>query len=825
MKTKHTATIITYVTFAIAVIAAVPLSFSARADQVPETGTISVPGTLPGPNMHTGLPMQPLDINHVTEMVWGSILGTEKADPATRKVLEDVPVLMSGVREIKGKIYLYLGIGRDYHNIYGDKHIRAALQKRFPGIPFYVEGSDGVQLLTQTQEGEEKEIHTIFTDDFQQGLDNWTAQAFFATNPGWAAMPLDDENDNVAQTFNCPWICNIALKDAINIETYKAITISFDRWVDPELNDTENLRFLIGDNENYKQIAEWGSDDNPGAWQRETFTFTEDQLSDAFTIRFLARPSATYSTSHTKKMAIDNITITADVDDIEIAPHLTIQTTATPQTVTSGVRITVTATVQNTGNTPSDSQTITVYRHTSQTSTPTVGGAQVASGSTGTVQPDQSITRTAGTTAPTVSTQTTYHYYACIDTVCSGASVTVNPEAEEEEKAPDLTIQTTATPQTVTSGDRITVAATVQNTGNAPSDSQTITVYRHTSQTNTPTVGGTRIGSGTTRAIRPNAGATRRIRTTAPTVSTQTTYHYYACIDTTCSGASVTVNPEEPLVSNTITIMGGDELRSRPHAEDINYDIGIDDISGGSTITLGGLITVSGTKGLVISGHAAMIGWTPEAFARTDALVFSGGDTWDQNKKTSGFTHFLGKVMRRPQFSKRGKYDNFIHADATFVAYPSTRTASCSLTWTGDDTGKTFCLDLGHGEQIETVTPLAIRGKDGAVYTVTDSESPTMGLEIMFSGKVSGVVEGNRVVSDAILTLSSSKLFYAYNINGGGESISGDSGSPIYTVPDRNGNVQIVGILSGSVTIAGEKTTYFSSWDDVVKELDLRPIR
>ena len=102
-----------------------------------------------------------------------------------------------------------------------------------------------------------------------------------------------------------------------------------------------------------------------------------------------------------------------------------------------------------------------------------------------------------------------------------------------------------------------------------------------------------------------------------------------------------------------------------------------------------------------------------------------------------------------------------------------------------------------------------------------------MGLEVMFTGRTSGVVEGNRVTSGAILTLFAKDggTLYTYDIDGGGERAQGDSGSPIYTVPDRNGNVHIIGILRGSVVVAGEKVTVFNSWDDVMKELDLQPIQ
>ena len=99
----------------------------------------------------------------------------------------------------------------------------------------------------------------------------------------------------------------------------------------------------------------------------------------------------------------------------------------------------------------------------------------------------------------------------------------------------------------------------------------------------------------------------------------------------------------------------------------------------------------------------------------------------------------------------------------------------------------------------------------------------------MFSGGTSGpAAGGNKVTSGAILTsigVGREGSYYTYDIDGGQESLGSDSGSPIYTVPDRDGNVRIVGILDGSVFVAEEKITIFSSWDNVTKEFDLQPIQ
>ena len=68
----------------------------------------------------------------------------------------------------------------------------------------------------------------------------------------------------------------------------------------------------------------------------------------------------------------------------------------------------------------------------------------------------------------------------------------------------------------------------------------------------------------------------------------------------------------------------------------------------------------------------------------------------------------------------------------------------------------------------------------------------------MFSGGTSGpAAGGNKVTSGAILTsigVGREGSYYTYDIDGGQESLGSDSGSPIYTIPDRDGNVRVVGI-------------------------------
>ncbi len=80
-------------------------------------------------------------LDPVMEMVWGSILGNEQQDPTVAQLLDEVPVLISGVLP---QDQVYLGIGHAYWAQHGGKHIYQALKARFPVTPFHVEPSAGV---------------------------------------------------------------------------------------------------------------------------------------------------------------------------------------------------------------------------------------------------------------------------------------------------------------------------------------------------------------------------------------------------------------------------------------------------------------------------------------------------------------------------------------------------------------------------------------------------------------------------------------------------------------------------------------------------------
>ena len=601
------------------------------------------------------------------------------------------------------------------------------------------------------------------------------------------------------------------------------------------------LAVELGNNGTYQRLDTYTDADGDSTWHRATYVIDADQLSSAVTVRFIAQFSkfssffdlfaGRESTDDPKKVAIDNVVIVPAPGAVLLERNLTVESvTASPTPVASGDPVLLQVTLVNDGD-ATGSQSVRVYRHTARTTEPTAG-TRVGSATTGSLAAGASVTKSIAVTAPTVSSETTYFYYVCTADHCSEtpAEVVVRPESEPEQ-GPHLTVTSVAAiPTTVASGTLFTIRATITNDSTARSPSRTVTTYPSRSTTTTPTPY-IRVGATATGSLAAGASVTKSMQITAPPVSSQTTYYYYVCVEDMCGNtpATVIVQPKPKTVAPT-EIMGGSLLAVYFHADDVNYDVSTDQLYTSATLTLGGLTTTDGTKGAVVSGHSAVMNSRNiQSYKRTDALFF--GDSRELIVKDLPPV-FIGKVMRVPTPRQMGNFKNFFDADAAFVAYPSLAASNCSLTWREDETNTTFCLDLGHGEQIEPVTPLAIRGKKGAVYNVIGSQKQTKGLEVMFSGSRSGVAEGYKIKDDTPkltgVTLGrvdgTGSVTYTYLFGGGRPSQGGDSGSPVYTIPDEDGNVHIVGILRGFTVIAGERFTAFNSWEDVEKELDLQPI-
>ena len=707
--------------------------------------------------------------------------------------------------------------------------------------------------ITPAQDAEEtEEPVNVFLDTFQEGLGGWRTTEWEAASLDTdSGVPGEGPGNIVAKAEGCS-VCFLTLDTPVDLSAYDSVTLSFYRWMDPGTTDNEFLGIDIGNNGSYRRLTSWSGQHADGQWHLETFTLSGDQISNAFSLRFFGITTNDFTT-----VAIDNVMIAAapgsvvvepvepgepeeDTEETE-QPDLTVTYAVTPpRSVPSGSTIALYTRVTNTGTTPSAATVARLYRHTATTPTPTLGGTpETATTAIPALEPGSSILKALRATAPAIPS--TYHYYVCVEGSCSeAAAVSVQtttdttPEPETPATITGFSVTSaTATPPSLQSTDTLTIQATITNTG-TETDDAAIHVYRHTSETTTPRTGGTReSNTATTGTLAPNASVTVTSTHSAPTVLRTTRYYYYVCADTFCvtdpATVLVRVKPEDPgppyercfVVPERSTPMGGDTMFSL-FIGDPDGEIP----RGCGTITLGGVETTTGVRGFIASGHVVVrstyddeISRSIEDYSRTDTLIGHG--------RSAGFVkelqHFLGKVFQMPSFYTEGD-KRILSTDAALVAYPGQATPGCSLTWSGD--GEDFCLDQGSGDYIERLVPLTVRGANGETYKVVGSQEPTEGLPIRVSGAVTGtpissVAKGDELLVGGIRRNTDGHYYEYLNHSRGGKSTRGNSGAPIYTVPDADGNVRIVGILVGSTT---SDRLVFNSWKTVKDEFNLQPI-
>ena len=725
--------------------------------------------------------------------------------------------------------------------------------------------------VTPAQDAEEtEEPINVFLDTFQEGLGAWRTTEWEAASLDTdSGVPGEGPGNVVAKAEGCS-VCFLTLQTPVDLSDHDSVTLSFYRWMDPGTADNEFLGLDIGNNGAYRRLKTWSSQDADGEWHLETLTLSGDQISNSFTLRFFGIAQNSFTT-----FAIDNVMIAAtpgsvvvtpitpeqtpDLDETVNRPDLVVEHgLALSRTVQAGAAITFYPRTTNIGTASAPATTIRIYRHTQETATPRIGGIEeTRTARSAALAPDRSAITVAHATAP--STAGVHYYYLCLDHVtnetvtnnnCTQTPATVSieqtatdPGQEEVPETtptttPDVTVtETVATPPSAIAGDTISIQATITNIGSAAADATTIHVYRHEQETTRPTTRGIReANTASTPTLAPNKSVqvtSTHQAPTAPAILGARTYYYYVCLtplsgeqttDNNCSStpAIINVRPKRedpgPPYAHCFNIpdrgipMGGDAMPVKP--------IGHSYVPSCGTITLGGLETETGVHGFVVSAHviAGAADRNNKNYTTTD--VFVGHDI-----NGNSLSHFLGKVYRMPKLQDKGWKYPLLPADAAFVAYPHPKTPDCSLTWSGD--GEEFCLDVGAGEYIERVVPLTVRGANGTTHTVTGSKEPTEGLTVRFFGSVTGVPKENVVESTKVLSVGFGKniyLTFAY----GSKGIGGDSGGPVYTVPDAAGNVYILGVLEGSTyTGDGDDRRWgitFSPWSDVEEELDLKPI-
>ena len=602
----------------------------------------------------------------------------------------------------------------------------------------------------------------VFSDDFSN-LTSWTASGSWKTDVFTHPVPDEDTGNRVASIRSTDCTGTCTLTTKpMDLSGYSAVTLSLHRWLDDAMDAGDTFVVEVGNDGVYRTVGSYDSDDGDDVWHYNTFTLDRQHLGEKTTVRITVIMS-----SLSGLFALFSGSEDETEERVMAVDNVTVQGTEAANLVVRDVSV---------------------------------------------------------------------------------------------------------SPKSADSGASVKVRYSVKNAGTASASQGNVSVYRHFSTTDTPATGGERVSTFAMQSsLSPGAGFDRAANIRTPSVSRDTVVYYYVCVDAAdgeeqtddnCSGPmTVTVKakttevtePETPVetpaddkqvVVSTPTnnytetsypkppyedcyhspqrryVMGGDIMLPQPLKGEIRGRTGV---YGCGTTTLGGVETKDGTKGFVVSGHV-ITGSQYDINSLTNTNIVVGHGRYMKNFDMG---RLLGKVYKTSAIRNEGNKKVLV-ADAAFVAYPRPKTSGCSLTWSGHS--EIFCLDLGDN-QTERTAPLKIRGRGKEVYTVVGSQKPSKGLALQITGAVSGVIETDPVTTDRkVLTRISNDILYVYSHITPAKQLQlttqGDSGAPIYTAPDSDGNVRIVGVHEGKFFTNNDTTMNFafSSWHDVTDALDLKPI-
>ena len=237
--------------------------------------------------------------------------------------------------------------------------------------------------------------------------------------------------------------------------------------------------------------------------------------------------------------------VQVDVDEREsqTSPDLTVGTlTVSESSPETGGSFTLSATVRNAGDGSSAATTLRYYR--SADATISSSDTAVGTDAVGALAASGTSAESISLTAP--STEGTYYYGACVDSVtgesstannCS-ASVRVDVDERESQTSPDLAVGTlTVSESSPETSGSFTLSATVRNAGDGSSAATTLRYYRSADATISSS--DTAVGTDAVGALAASDTSAESISLTAP--STEGTYYYGACVDSV-TGESSTAN-------------------------------------------------------------------------------------------------------------------------------------------------------------------------------------------------------------------------------------------------------------------------------------------
>ena len=399
--------------------------------------------------------------------------------------------------------------------------------------------------------------------------------------------------------------------------------------------------------------------------------------------------------------------VVVEVEEPDAAPDLTISTlssSASTDGVNPGSSFTLSGTVVNEGDGPSDATTLRYYRSTDTTIS--TSDTQVGTDSVGVLSASGNSEETISLTAP--SAAGTYYYGACVNTVpgesdiTDNCSVSVQVDVTELVQHPDLTVASVSVNNnSLAAGAEFTLSATVNNSGDGDASATTLRYYRSTSTT--ITILDIQVGRDAVEALAASGSSPESVSLTAP--SSSGTYHYGACVDAV-SGESDTSNNCSSSVTVTVS-----ETQGSPDFTVVTPSVNNNNPATGAQFTLSATVRNAG------DGDAAA---TTLRYYRSKDSTISTSDT-EESSETVGALSASGSSAESVSLnapSTAGTY--YYGACVDTVSGESNTTNNCSSS-----------VQVDVREQERQGKPDLVVGTP----TVSDS-SPTTGSSFTLSATV-----------------------------------------------------------------------------------------
>ncbi len=137
-------------------------------------------------------------------------------------------------------------------------------------------------------------------------LNSWTESGFDAESRDSSGTSYPGTGNPVAHSDNCDSGCTLTLTSGLNLAGYSSATLSFNYFLDSELDNGEGLKVDIFNGSSWSQILSRASEaDDDNVWRNFSLALNNSQRANGFKVRFTAQSSSSDET-----IEVDDVLVT-----------------------------------------------------------------------------------------------------------------------------------------------------------------------------------------------------------------------------------------------------------------------------------------------------------------------------------------------------------------------------------------------------------------------------------------------------------------------------------------------------------------------------------